>query len=203
MSYMNSVNIINEKSKNYSLDILQMIKLRTEDYCKSVAIASQNLLYDDVIYKVLIEEAKNKQNGDQLKKYENDEKIQNTLRKIILSQDQISSIGIIPAGKNIYTSYYVDSSNEKRSIKEGFPEVGVLRESARKGRGRIVWYVDSYRNEEGNELKRIYALRTIYNFNNFKEIGLLVILLKNSEFIEIMYKDILTDTMQKYYDNIR
>lgn len=183
LSYRNSEEIINKRSIDYSQDILQMIEMRLEDYVHNLTVISQNLIYDKEIYNILNSDSKNE---DPLRIYEYKNEISNTLKKIINSRNEIQSICLVSNNKNYY---YVDNNSEDISIINVLPYYKIL-EKAREGNGRVIWYLDS----EGIEVDNVFLARTVYNRDSFKEIGLLIILVKK-EFLETVYQG-LTESMQ-------
>lgn len=183
-SYKSSEEIIKNKSTNYSLDILRMIELRLNNYVENLTIISQDLLYDSNIYSVL--------NGDTiesnpLRSYEDYSYINSVLKKVILSRNEIQSICFI---SNQGEYYFSDNNRERVSIKEVLNKEEAL-ERARGGQGRVVWYLASV----NGKVKNIFLVRTLYNQDSFKEIGLMVILVKK-EFLETVYQDLINEDMQ-------
>lgn len=179
LSYRNSEEIIKKKSSDYSLDILKMIELRLNDYVNNLTVISQDLLYDNRIYAVL--------NNDDLKKdpllsYEYENEITNTMKKITFSRTEIQSICLISNNGKYYAA---DNNSVNVSIKDLLPyEKGrLVLEKARESGNKPVWYLDS----EDGRVKNIFLARTVNNLDDFREIGLLVILVKK-EFLDTVYQ---------------
>lgn len=183
VSYKNSEDIIRKKSTDYAQDILQMIELRLEDCVGNLSTISQDLLNNKKIYDILSNEAAD---DDPLKGYEQENEINNILKTIVLSRNEVQSICIVSSSGKYYPA---DDNSRNVSIKSILPYERVL-ERAREGKGRVVWYLDA----ADRRVNRIYLARTINNWDNFNEIGLLVILV-NKEFIETIYQG-LTASMQ-------
>lgn len=177
LSYRNSEGIIKEKSTDYSRDILNMIQLRLNDNTNNLTIISQDLLYDSKIYNVL---NAGKSEADRLSTYEYENEINSLLKKVVLSRAaEIQSICLVT---NSGTYYYADNNSKNVSIRKILPYESVL-ESARGGEGKPVWYLDS----ENRIVKSIYLARTVYSRDNYKEIGLLVLLV-NKESLDLIYQ---------------
>lgn len=184
LSYKNSENIIKKKSTDYSQDILRMIGMRLNDYVNNLTLISQDLLYDRNIYNIL---NKDSALNDPLTDYENEGNINRVLKKILLSRSEIQSICFV---SNNGAHYFADNNREKVSIMDVLRE-GDMLAKARKSQGRAAWYLDSTQGKVGN----IFLVRTVYNMDNFKEIGLMVILIRK-EFLEAVYQDLVNDDMQ-------
>lgn len=182
LSYKNSAETVKRISTNYTKDILHMIELRFEDYLTNLSVISQDLLYDKTIYSALVQNNIN----DPLMDYERENEISNSMKKIVLSRPEIQSIAIIRNDGHIY---YSDDNSSSDSIKNILPYEQAL-EKAREYQGKVVWYTDS----SNGFVKHIYLLRTIYNQDTFKEIGLQAILV-NKDFLRTVY-DGLTKSVQ-------
>lgn len=182
LSYKNSAETVKRISTNYTKDILHMIELRFEDYLTNLSVISQDLLYDKTIYSALVQNNIN----DPLMDYERENEISNSMKKIVLSRPEIQSIAIIRNDGHIY---YSDDNSSSDCIKNILPYEQAL-EKAREYQGKVVWYTDS----SNGFVKHIYLLRTIYNQDTFKEIGLQAILV-NKDFLRTVY-DGLTKSVQ-------
>lgn len=176
LSYRNSENIIKEKSTDYSRDILNMIQLRLNDYTNNLTIISQDLLYDNKIYNVLKSSAVE---VDRLSTYEYENEINSLLKKVVLSRTEIQSICLVT---NSGSYFYADNNSKNVSIRRILPYEQIL-ESARKGEGKPIWYVDA----DKRMVKNIYLARTVYNRDNYRENGLLVLLI-NKDFLDSVYQ---------------
>jgi len=182
LSYRSSEETVKRISMNYAQDMLQMIELRFQDFINNVNVISQDLLYDKKIYNIL-----NQERGvNPLIDYEAENEISNTIKKIVLSRPEVQSIAII---SNKEKFFYADDNSRSSSIKTILPYADILKK-ARQHEGKATWYTDS----EDGSVNYIYLVRTIYNQDDFSEIGLQVILVKK-EFLETVYKG-LTKSMQ-------
>ena len=184
MSYKISSDIIQKKSVTYSEDILHMIQLRLKDYIYNLNLISQELLYDKTVYAIL-DGGKNKH--DIIEDYENEDAINNILKKVILSRVEVQSICFISKDKKYY---YFDNNSKKGRIKDLAP-FDKIYTKARAAKGRAIWYLDSHK----KQVENIFLARTIYNQSNFKEIGLMVIMVKK-ELLETVYQDLETKNME-------
>lgn len=184
MSYHKSSQFIQSKSIAYSQDILRMIELRLKDYVHNLTILPQDLLYNKKVYDALDYE---NLSYDPLKAYENEEGISNVLKQFVFSRNEIQSICLISNDERYYVA---DRNSEGNKVKEVIPYIEIL-DKARKGKGRVVWYHDI----QGGKVENIFLARTVYDQNSFKEIGLIVILVRK-EFLETVYQDLTTEVMQ-------
>lgn len=182
LSYRSSEETVKRISMNYAQDMLQMIELRFQDFINNLNVISQDLLYDKKIYNILNQE----RGKDPLVDYEAENEISNTIKKIVLSRPEVQSIAII---SNKGKFFYADDNSRSSSIRTILPYADIL-EKARQHEGKATWYTDS----EDGSVNYIYLVRTIYNQDDFSEIGLQVILVKK-EFLETIYKG-LTKSMQ-------
>lgn len=184
MSYKMSSDIIQRKSVAYSEDILHMIELRLKDYIYNVDLISQDLIYDQKVYSIL--------NNDSIKHdiindYENEDAINNILKKVVLSRKEIQSICFVSKSKNYY---FFDNNSKKGSIKDSAP-FDIILDNARAAYGKTIWYLDS----KGGQVNNIFLARTIYNQNNYNEIGLMVIMVRK-EVLATVYQDLETKNMK-------
>lgn len=186
MSYKLSADIIYKKSVDYTQDILNTIELRLKDYVNNLTVVSQDLLYDRKIYDVLND---NVTSHTPLSEYENETEINNTLKKLILSRNEIQSICLITRDGYFFTA---DNNSKKISIRETIRGSRTkIHETARKNKGKGVWYLDT----KDKKAENVYFARTIYNRDSFKEIGLMVALVKK-EYLETVYQDLITVDIQ-------
>lgn len=182
LSYRSSEETVKRISMNYAQDMLQMIELRFQDFINNLNVISQDLLYDKKIYNIL-----NQERGiNPLIDYEAENEISNTIKKLVLSRPEVQSIAII---SNKGKFFYADDNSRSSSIRTILPYADIL-EKARQHEGKTTWYTDS----KDGSVNYIYLVRTIYNQDDFSEIGLQVILVKK-EFLETVYKG-LTKSMQ-------
>lgn len=184
ISYMNfqkSSEIVKTKSSLYSQDILKMIELRMDDLYENINTLSMDLLYDNNIYDNLNNHPDNNSDYNQRAIIINDK-----LRKSALSRNEIQSIALVSNNRNFYT---FDINSSKADIEAKMPYETLLRR-ARLGNGKLVWYVDKQQDSTN-----VYVVRQINNRDNFTEIGLMVILLKN-ESLEDTYSNISKNDIQ-------
>ncbi|MCX7711209.1 MAG: sensor histidine kinase [Clostridia bacterium] len=186
MSYRISADIIYKKSIAYTQDILNTIELRLKDYVSNLTVVSQDLLYDRKVYDSLND---NITAYKPLNAYEIETEINNTLKKIVFSREEIQSICLISRDGYYYTA---DNNSRKISIRDSISNIRQdIHDRAREGKGKGVWYLDT----KGKGAENVYFARTIYNRDNFSEIGLMVILVKK-EFLETVYQDLITSDIQ-------
>lgn len=184
MLYRTSNDIIQNKSIDYSGDILKMIELRFNDFSNNVEMAAKDLLYDQVIYQLLEEEpVKNVINKEQIDDFNN------ILRKVCLSREEIQAIAVVDNRKKFYT---YDASSGRASIFDSL-DYETIHQRALDGKGELVWYVEQ---DDDGKLNHIFALRSIQNINRYEEIGLLIIMIKTEE-LESVYGNLSTEFMDR------
>ncbi|QUI24712.1 sensor histidine kinase [Vallitalea pronyensis] len=176
--------VIQNKSINYTSDILKMIELRLDDFSRNMMTLSQDILYDQVIYNILTNPDVKQ---DKFVYYSRMEDVVNILRKACLSREELQSIALISDNKEFY-SY--DSNSGRVIIKESLPYDDMITK-ARALKGQPLWYLEK---DEKGVVQNIYLTRVLYDIADFKEIGLMTLLIKK-EFLESVYRDLSTDSM--------
>ena len=181
-SYQKSAEIIEQKSINYSLDILKMIELRFKDLSTSMQGLTLELLYDNRVYDAL----SSKGYEDNITIYNRTNEIRSILRQATLSRNEIQSICLVTKNRRFYS---FDSDNGKVRIEFILPYDSIV-EAARKGRGRPVWFLEK---QEGRE-SEIYVTRMVYDRDSYNEIGLIAINIKK-EYLESVYTDLSRESL--------
>lgn len=180
MVYSNTRTIIQDKSIKYSIDILNMVKLRLNDFSNNLEAISEDLLWDTGIHEFLSIQGIEQQDAVPAH-------AENVLKRICLSRKEIQAIEVI------------SKTGEKRAYSVSSGRVGPQEEmpynamlaAARQDEGPI-WFLD--RDEKG-VLKNLYLVRTINDIDTFNEIGLMAITV-NKEFLRSVYSDLSTEFMQ-------
>ncbi len=150
-------------------------------------MVSQDFLYDKKIYDVI---SNNNAYESPLIEYENETEINNALKKIVLSRQEIQSICLISSDGEFYSA---DNNSRKLSIKEAISDVKEdIHDKARNKMGKATWFVEA----EGNIAENVYFARTIYNKDNFREIGLMVIMFKK-DYLITAFNDLSTVDIPK------
>lgn len=167
LSYKNSESIIKENSINYSRDILNLIRLRLDDYMDNLTKISQDLLYEDKIYTAL---KSSNDAGDPIQKYEYEETVNSHLKMVVISRPEIRSICIF---SNDGREYYQDDNTKEAGSVKDIPYGDMLGKARRMG-GKPYIYIVS----ENKKAKAIYLARQINDRDRFRELGLLVIKVK-------------------------
>ena len=181
-SYQKSAEIIEQKSINYSLDILKMIELRFKDLSTGMQGLTLELLYDNRVYDAL----SSKGYEDNITIYNRTNEIRSILRQATLSRNEIQSICLVTKNRRFYS---FDSDNGKVRIEFILPYDSIV-EAARKGRGRPVWFLEK---QEGRE-SEIYVTRMVYDRDSYNEIGLIAINIKK-EYLESVYTDLSRESL--------
>lgn len=184
MSYYKSSEIIRSKSIKYSQDLLKTMELRYRDLSENLNALSMELLYNNRIHDILKEDNSNETSIDT---YKNSNEIRNILREATLSRNEVESISIVN-NKNMAYSYDSNSANIK--IQDILANKQMI-EKIRKGKGQAVWIVDKNKERDQN----IFVTRMIYNRENYREIGLIAIMIKK-EFFESVYRELSNETSQ-------
>lgn len=187
MSYKISSDIIYKKSVEYTQNILHTIELRLNDYVNNLIMVSQDFLYDKKIYDII---SNNNTYIPPLIEYENKTEINNTLKKIVFSREEIQSICLISSNEEFYSA---DNNSRKISIKEAISDVREdIYITARSNMGKAVWFVEA----KDKLAENVYFARTIYNKDNFREIGLMVIMFKKDHLLTL-FNDLSTVDIPK------
>ncbi len=176
-SYQKSAEIIEQKSINYSQDILKMIELRFNDLSSSMQVLTLELLYDNRVYEALSRSGFE----DNITIYNRSSELRSILRQATLSRNEIQSICLVTKDRRFYS---FDSDNSKARIDIMLPYDDAV-EAARKGKGRPVWYLEK---QEG-KVSSIYVTRMIYDRDTYNEIGLMAVNIKK-EYLESVYTDL-------------
>ncbi|KUO74486.1 MAG: hypothetical protein APF77_17345 [Clostridia bacterium BRH_c25] len=176
-SYQKSAEIIEQKSINYSQDILKMIELRFNDLSSSMQVLTLELLYDNRVYDALGSSGFE----DNITIYKRASEIRSILRQATLSRNEIQSICLVTKNRRFFS---FDSDNGKTRIEMVLPYESAV-EAARKGKGKLVWFLEK---QEG-KVSNIYVTRMVYDRDNYNEIGLMAINIKK-EYLESVYTDL-------------
>ncbi len=176
-SYQKAAEIIEQKSINYSQDILKMIELRFKDLSGSMQVLTLELLYDNRVYDAL----RGTGLEDNITIYNRSSELRSILRQSTLSRSEIQSICLVTKLKRYYS---FDSDNGKTRIEIMLPYDQAV-EAARKGRGRLVWFLE----KKDGKVKNIYVTRMIYDRDSYEEIGLMAVNIKK-EYLESVYTDL-------------
>ncbi|MDA3847275.1 MAG: sensor histidine kinase, partial [Vallitaleaceae bacterium] len=184
MLYRTSNEIIQKKSIDYSVDILKMIELRFNDFSDNIEVAAQDILYDPIVFEVLEDNA----NGMHSNMTEIDS-MYNSLRKVCLSRDEIQGVTIISSDDLLYNYNSVSG----RSNNVSFDDYDALKALTSDSPRQMLWYLEK---NEADEVENIYVLRTIYSINQYEELGVLVINLKQ-EALASVYSNLSTEFMEQ------
>ncbi|MHB1394179.1 MAG: cache domain-containing sensor histidine kinase [Clostridia bacterium] len=176
-SYQKSAEIIEQKSINYSQDILKMIELRFNDLSSSMQVLTLELLYDNRVYDAL----SSSEFEDNITIYKCASEIRSILRQATLSRNEIQSICLVTKDRRFFS---FDSDNGKTRIEMVLPYNSAV-EVARKGRGKLVWFLE----KKDGKVSNIYVTRMVYDRDNYNEIGLMAINIKK-QYLESVYTDL-------------
>ncbi|QNU68333.1 sensor histidine kinase [Ruminiclostridium herbifermentans] len=168
-SFKTSENIIVEKSKTYSNELLSIIELRLQDTINNLNMLTQNIGNDEGIYSALLNDDSS---INRLQNYEVRADIINAFQKIVPNQNNILALCIVT--KTVKIIEYDRNSVEsdiKSVVLQNYTD---MQKYARAAGGGSVWYFDSNDNA--------YLIKMIYNRDNYQEIGLLVVQIDKQSF---------------------
>ncbi|WP_027628433.1 sensor histidine kinase [Ruminiclostridium cellobioparum] len=188
-SFKSSEEIITNKSLSYSKDILSLIELRLQDTVRNLNVISQDLSSDESIYEALINEDSN--NINMLYSYEVGSKLNNVFLNAVMTRNEIQSICIVTNKKRFFiydNSNNSDKSNIKSIVLQNYTPI---RKSAAAANGKVVWFFNS----KNGVVQNSYLVRMIYNRDNYKEIGLLVVEI-NMQFFDFVLQGLESEVMQ-------
>lgn len=186
-SFKSSEEIITNKSLSYSNDILSLIELRLQDTVRNLNIISQDLNNDQRIYSALINDDNN--NINKLNNYEVASQLNNVFLNVIMTRSEIESMCIVTNKKRFYN---YDNNSTKSNIKSiVLQNYTNIRNNAAAANGKTVWFFDS----KDEIVQNAYLIRMIYNRDNYKEIGLLVVQI-NMEFLDSVLQGLESEVMQ-------
>jgi two-component system sensor histidine kinase YesM len=185
-SYKNSENVIKNNSIQYSQDVLKMIELRLNDNIVNLNMISLNAIVDSRIYGPIDGSSANGKPNEQ-----DYQEMGEYLRNIIMNVNEVQSVGILSESGDYISA---DNNHTKISIKNIMPQgsklLNYIKDAAELGGGAPVWYI----NKQGETVNILYA-RTIYDQNNYNEIGLMVILV-NSDYFNSVFQNLQNKDMQ-------
>lgn len=168
-SFKTSENVIIEKSKSYSNELLSIVELRLQDTIENLSMLSQNIGNDEGIYSALLNDDRS---INILQNYEVKTEIKNAFQKIVPTRNDILALCIVTKTVNVIEH---DRSSVISDIKSVvLQNYAEMQKFARAAGGGSVWYFDSNDNA--------YLIKMIYNRDNYQEIGLLVVQIDKKSF---------------------
>lgn len=188
--YRNSEDMLKSKSIQYSQDILKIIDLRVGDYISNLDSLSGDLV-DDPTISAYIRNDRHK--TDPVEIYHDEEYVKEILKDDINLKGDVQSISIFVDGK---LNCYADDTSERESIEDIMPMGGPLYKKllnlAYKGDGAPVWYLDG----TGGKVKDIFYARAVVDPNNYKNCGMLVLLVK-TDWFDTVFNGLVNEDMKK------
>lgn len=186
-SFKSSEEIITNKSLAYSNDILSLIELRLQDTIRNLDIISQDLNNDQRIYSALINDDNN--NINKLNNYEVASQLNNVFLNVIMTRPEIESICIVTNKKRFFN---YDNNNTESNIKSiVLDNYNEIRDNASAAQGKTFWFFNS----KDGVVQNAYLIRMIYNRDNYKEIGLLIVQI-NMESLDSVLQGLESEVMQ-------
>lgn len=186
-SFKSSEEIITSKSLSYSNDILSLIELRLQDTIRNLNIISQDLSSDQRIYTALLYGDNNYIN--KLNNYEVASQLNNVFLNAVMTRTEIESLCIVTNKKRFFN--YDNNSSESNIKSIVLENYAQMRKDAAAANGKAVWFFDT----RNGVVQNSYLIRMIYNRDNYKELGLLVVQI-NMEFLDIVLQGLESEVMQ-------
>ncbi len=186
-SFKSSEEIITKKSLTYSNDILSLIELRLQDTLRNLNIITQDLSSDERIYAALLNDDNN--NISKLNTYETSSQLNNAFLNAVMTRSEIEAMCIVTNKKRflVYDNK-ANNSNIKSIVQQNYSEITKLAADAS---GKAVWFF-STKNEI---VQTSYLVRMIYNRDNYKELGLLVVQI-NMNSLDMVLHGLESEVMQ-------
>lgn len=183
LNYKNSESSLTKKSTQYTQDLLKMMEYRLKDYVVNLDLITLGLLPDnDVLLDV-------SELSDSLKIYEDAYLIENHMKKEIFPRDEIQSAAFITTNGSYFA---VDKSNKTISIKQLMPYNGEIYKKvlakARESKGSPVFYLDTMNGRAEN----LFLARMVYNIHDYREIGLIAMLL-GKDYLKTALEDMVNE----------
>ncbi len=186
MFYRNTQTTIQNKSVSYAIDLMKMIGFRMNDFYYNLITVTKDMIYDEKKY---LGGEDSYSNGSlyekQLRDYSYD-----ALRRICLGNEYIQSI-IVATTEEYKYRYDLNGGNVASEQMKDTKLLEDMLQQLRKSDNKPIWYTQL--DDEGN-LKSLYLLKMIYDSNNFKEKGLIIIQINRQKLVNI-YKDLSKDFM--------
>lgn len=177
MFYKNTQNIIQSKSIRYSADLLKMIELRMNDFSSDVKTITDDIMCDEQVYAILDNEEESEEDEVGLRN------CYKMLRRLCLSNNKLQNITLASLDGRLY-SYDLNAGGA--DINDNLP-LGELINAARCAGHMPAWYVDDAQSTESEV--PLYLVRMIYDYNTFREKGLIIIRVNNNKLAGI-YSDL-------------
>ena len=177
MFYKNTQNIIQSKSIRYSADLLKMIELRMNDFSSDVKTITDDIMCDEQVYAILDSEEESEEDEVGLRN------CYKMLRRLCLSNNKLQNITLASLDGRLY-SYDLNAGGA--DINDNLP-LGELINAARCAGHMPAWYVDDAQSTESEV--PLYLVRMIYDYNTFREKGLIIIRVNNNKLAGI-YSDL-------------
>lgn len=177
MFYKNTQNIIQSKSIRYSADLLKMIELRMNDFSSDVKTITDDIMCDEQVYAILDNEEESEEDEVGLRN------CYKMLRRLCLSNNKLQNITLASLDGRLY-SYDLNAGGV--DINDNLP-LGELINVARCAGHMPAWYVDDAQSTESEV--PLYLVRMIYDYNTFREKGLIIIRVNNNKLAGI-YSDL-------------
>ncbi|MDF2988323.1 MAG: signal transduction protein [Eubacterium sp.] len=186
-SFKSSEEIITNKSLTYSNDILSLIELRLQDTLRNLNIITQDLSSDERIYAALLNDDNN--NISKLNTYETSSQLNNAFLNAVMTRSEIEAMCIVTNKKRflVYDNK-ANNSNIKSIVQQKYSEITKIAAAAS---GKAVWFF----NTKNGIVQTSYLVRMIYNRDNYKELGLLVVQI-NMNSLDIVLHGLESEVMQ-------
>lgn len=181
MLYKNTETIIESKCVSYTADLLKMVELRLGDFSESLTTITDDMLYDQNISDCL-EQPSDRKANQRIK-----QACYQSLRRVCKSSGKLQTVAIVSLSGIIH-QYDLNAGNMENNAKQmPLDEMFLM---AKQAKGSASWYVQPTPNGQAD----LYMVRMIYNVDDFKEIGM-IILKVNREKLKNVYSDLSVEFM--------
>ena len=184
-SFKTSEEIIANKSVSYSNDILSLIELRLQDTVNNLNNISLDINNNPGIYSALINDDNN--NITKLNNYEVKTALNSVYQNVITTRPEVKSMCIV-TNKIRFFPYDGADSNISSIVIQNYT---AIRKKAAAANSKSEWFFNS----KNGVVQNAYLIRLVYNKDNWKEIGLLVVEI-NMDFLYTAIQGLESEAMQ-------
>lgn len=188
VSYKNSEDVLENKSSQYSQDILKIINLRFDDDLTRLDSISNDILTDATIDDFIVEsETENGQSYD----YQKSNAVRDRLKNLMRTKDEIQSVSIFYGDNHCYA----DKNSQAISIESILSKNSVTLDKindiaeASDGTPSMFVYTDPLEN------KYLFYIRPILDRNTYKNEGLMVVMV-NNRWLSTVFNGLVNNDMQ-------
>jgi two-component system, sensor histidine kinase YesM len=190
-------NLTLNKSVNYAKKNAEELSMLLQDKIDNINSFTRTILYDNRIYTFNKEIILSKQDPYFQITFASD--VENYLRSILFSKDELLSVGFKFANKSapfLVSRIYTDND-------EVLADINKIYAAAKTGKGKPVWLVSNQKGEgevegQGEGESRIYVAKMVYDINTLKELGIYIFRINPDSIFNIM-KNVSANIEQNMY----